>query len=115
MKTTWNRLTFAGLGVTALSVGLLLSNSTIFAWQGAATPEPVKRVNAEDLKWVDAPDGLGFKTAIVEGDPAKPGLHYPGEISAMGDEQTSLPSRSAIRNCDQGHVVYRRGRSFRTE
>ena len=73
MKTTWNRLTFAGLGVTALSVGLLLSNSTIFAWQGAATPEPVKRVNAEDLKWVDAPDGLGFKTAIVEGDPAKPG------------------------------------------
>ena len=75
MKTTWNRLTLAGLGVTALSVGLLLSNSTIFAWQGAATPEAVKRVNAENLKWVDEPDGLGFKTAIVEGDPAKPGLY----------------------------------------
>jgi len=61
--------------VAAISFGLLLSNSTIFASQGTAAPEPVRRVNADDLKWVDEPDGLGFKTAIVEGDPAKPGLY----------------------------------------
>jgi hypothetical protein len=65
----------AGLGVAALSFGILLSNSTIFASQGTAAPEPVRRVNADDLKWVDEPNGLGFKTAIVEGDPAKPGLY----------------------------------------
>ena len=75
MKTKWNRLTLGGLGVAALSAGLLLPNSSIFGQQRPATPEPVKRVVAEDLKWVDEPDGLGFKTAIVEGDPAKPGIY----------------------------------------
>jgi quercetin dioxygenase-like cupin family protein len=75
MKTTWNRLTLGGLGLAALSVGLLLSNSSIFGQQQSAAPEPVKRVTSEDLKWVDEPDGLGFKTAIVDGDPAKPGIY----------------------------------------
>jgi quercetin dioxygenase-like cupin family protein len=35
----------------------------------------VVRITPEQLKWVDEPDGLGFKQAIVEGDPAKPGLY----------------------------------------
>ena len=34
--------------------------------------DPVVRVTPEQLKWVPEPDGLGFQTAVVEGDPAKP-------------------------------------------
>jgi len=69
MKTITNRLTLAGLAGAALAGGLLLSNLSVLAQQGGKAPEPVKRVKQEDLKWVDEPDGLGFKTAIVEGDP----------------------------------------------
>jgi len=75
MKSTTNRLGLTGLAALALAGGLLLSNLSIDARQGAKAPEPVKRVKQEDLKWVDEPDGLGFKTAIVEGDPKKPGLY----------------------------------------
>jgi len=75
MKTTGIRFTLAGLAVTAVTVGILLSNSPIFGQQRAAAPEPVKRVKQEDLKWTEKPDELGFKTAIVEGDPAKPGIY----------------------------------------
>jgi quercetin dioxygenase-like cupin family protein len=42
---------------------------------GQKATETVIRITPEQLKWVDEPDGLGFKTAIVEGDPAKPGLY----------------------------------------
>jgi len=37
--------------------------------------DPVVRVTPEQLKWVPEPDGLGFQTAVVEGDPAKPGIY----------------------------------------
>lgn len=36
---------------------------------------PVVRVTPEQLKWEPDPEGLGFSTAIVEGDPKKPGLY----------------------------------------
>jgi quercetin dioxygenase-like cupin family protein len=59
-----------------LSVGvfLLLSLVAIVAIGQRSTPSVV-RVKTDQLKWVDEPNGLGFKTAIVEGDPAKPGLY----------------------------------------
>src|SRR5205823_6610311 len=75
MQNTVNRLVLGGLGTAALACGLLLASSPIFGQQKAAAPEPVKRVKQEDLKWTEKPDELGFKTAIVEGDPAKPGIY----------------------------------------
>lgn len=63
MKTTPVRLSIA--------VCLLLS----FVVFGQKATQSVVRITPDQLKWVDEPDGLGFKTAIVEGDPAKPGLY----------------------------------------
>lgn len=37
--------------------------------------DPVVRINHEQLKWKAEPANLGFQEAIVEGDPAKPGLY----------------------------------------
>lgn len=37
--------------------------------------DKVSRLPVDQLKWMPEPDGLGFQTAIVEGDPAKPGLY----------------------------------------
>jgi len=45
------------------SVGLVLAQ------------DKVSRLPVDQLKWMPEPDGLGFQTAIVEGDPAKPGLY----------------------------------------
>jgi hypothetical protein len=36
---------------------------------------PVVRVTPEQLKWVPDPEGFGFAQAVVEGDPAKPGIY----------------------------------------
>jgi hypothetical protein len=36
--------------------------------------DPVVRVPQDKLKWESKPEDLGFSQAIVEGDPAKPGL-----------------------------------------
>src|SRR5882724_11630971 len=55
-----------------LVLGALLLSFVAF---GQKATQSVVRVTPEQLKWVDEPDGLGFKTAIVEGDPAKPGLY----------------------------------------
>ena len=33
------------------------------------------RVAPEQVQWVDEPNGLGFQRAVIEGDPAKPGLY----------------------------------------
>jgi quercetin dioxygenase-like cupin family protein len=59
--------------VISFSVAVLLLLSFVVLGQKAT--KTVVRVTPEQLKWVDEPDGLGFKTAIVEGDPAKPGLY----------------------------------------
>jgi quercetin dioxygenase-like cupin family protein len=59
-----------------LSAGLLpLFAFVLLARLPQRSTQSVVRVTPEQLKWVDEPDGLGFKTAIVEGDPAKPGLY----------------------------------------
>ena len=54
-----------------LSAFVLLS----FVVFGQKATQSVVRVTPEQLKWNDEPDGLGFKQAIVEGDPTKPGLY----------------------------------------
>ena len=54
------------------SVGTLLLASFLF---GQKATQNVVRITPDQLKWMDEPDGLGFKTAIVEGDPKKPGLY----------------------------------------
>jgi hypothetical protein len=55
--------------VTLLTCLVVASLSVTFA------QEPVKRVPADQLKWTPEPDGLGFQTTVVEGDPAKPGIY----------------------------------------
>src|SRR5215831_6756877 len=37
--------------------------------------DPVVRVPQDKLKWEAKPEDLGFSQAIIEGDPAKPGLY----------------------------------------
>jgi quercetin dioxygenase-like cupin family protein len=59
------------ISLLTVAVCLLLS----FIAFGQKATQGVIRVTQEQLKWVDEPDGLGFKTAIVEGDPTKPGLY----------------------------------------
>jgi quercetin dioxygenase-like cupin family protein len=63
MKTTAFRLSVSAI---------LLASIVAF---GQKTNPSVSRIPSEQLKWVDEPDGLGFKTAIVEGDPTKAGLY----------------------------------------
>jgi hypothetical protein len=36
---------------------------------------PVVRVTPEQLKWTPDPEGMGFASAVVEGDPTKPGIY----------------------------------------
>ena len=55
--------------VAVLSCLSLASAALVFA------QDPVVRVKPEDLKWTAKPEDLGFQQAIVEGDPAKPGLY----------------------------------------
>src|SRR5215475_14398860 len=58
----------------AIAVVLLASLS----WASAAIPvaqDPVVRVTPDKLKWQSNPEDLGFEQAIVEGDPAKPGIY----------------------------------------
>jgi len=58
---------------TAVCV-LLASLSAAFAAFPVAQA-PVVRVPADKLKWESKPEDLGFSQAIVEGDPAKPGIY----------------------------------------
>jgi quercetin dioxygenase-like cupin family protein len=37
--------------------------------------QPVVRISPDKLKWESKPEDLGFSQAIIEGDPAKPGLY----------------------------------------
>jgi hypothetical protein len=37
--------------------------------------DPVVRIPQDKLKWESKPEDLGFSQAIIEGDPAKPGLY----------------------------------------
>jgi len=55
--------------LSLLACLVIASVSLVFA------QDPVVRVTPEQLKWVPDPEGLGFATAVVEGDPAKPGIY----------------------------------------
>src|SRR5215471_13923541 len=37
--------------------------------------EPVVRITPDKLKWESKPEDIGFSQAIIEGDPAKPGVY----------------------------------------
>jgi quercetin dioxygenase-like cupin family protein len=77
MKTIRTGIALGSLATLSVATGLLLSNLTLFGQQrtAAPAPAPVKRVKPEDLKWTSKPEELGFKTAIVEGDPEKAGIY----------------------------------------
>jgi hypothetical protein len=62
-------LNMKATAVTLLACLVVASVTLVFA------QDPVVRVTPDQLKWMPEPDGLGFQTAIVEGDPAKPGLY----------------------------------------
>jgi quercetin dioxygenase-like cupin family protein len=55
------------------SVAALLLLS--FVALGQKATQSVVRVTPEQIKWVPEKDGLGFQQAIIEGDPAKPGIY----------------------------------------
>jgi quercetin dioxygenase-like cupin family protein len=73
MRTTVTRVSVFALATLTVFAGLLPIRSTVIG-QRAAAPSVV-RITPDQLKWVDEPDGLGFKTANVEGDPKKAGLY----------------------------------------
>lgn len=56
---------------THLLVMLLAGASASFGQSEA----PFLRIRPEEVKWQDQPNGLGMQTAVVEGDPAKPGYY----------------------------------------
>jgi quercetin dioxygenase-like cupin family protein len=59
-------LTFAALG------GLLVARPQT---RGSSTAPAFVRVTPQDVKWVTDTDGSGVQRAVLEGDPAKPGLY----------------------------------------
>src|ERR1051326_3687822 len=71
MRTTILKFSLGMIAVLAVIGGFLVPQAV---W-GQKPPDPVVRVTPDQLKWVDEPDGLGFKQAIVQGDPMKPGLY----------------------------------------
>ena len=71
MKTSAMRF-LPGIIVVVAVVGALVILPYTF---GQNSAQKVSRITPEQLQWVDEPDGLGFKTAIIEGDPKKPGLY----------------------------------------
>jgi quercetin dioxygenase-like cupin family protein len=56
--------------IFALLISLSLASTAIPFAQDA-----VVRIPPEKLKWESKPEDLGFSQAIIEGDPAKPGLY----------------------------------------
>ena len=87
--------------IAVLILLAMVSGAVLFA------QAPVVRITPDKLKWQSNPEDLGFSQAIVEGDPAKPGIYYSGEVSSWSDEQASLSRRNALRNSDQRNLVYR--------
>src|SRR4029450_14157525 len=57
------------------TVFALLASLSLAASGIAVAQDPVVRVTPAKLKWQSNPEDLGFSQAIVEGDPAKPGIY----------------------------------------
>ena len=53
----------------------LLASLSFGAAASPVAQDPVVRVTTDKLKWQTNPEDLGFSQALVEGDPAKPGLY----------------------------------------
>ena len=53
----------------------LLASLSVAAAAAPVAQDPVVRVTTDKLKWQSNPEDLGFSQALVEGDPAKPGLY----------------------------------------
>ena len=53
----------------------LLASLSFGAAASPVAQDPVVRVTTDKLKWQSNPEDLGFSQALVEGDPAKPGLY----------------------------------------
>jgi quercetin dioxygenase-like cupin family protein len=56
--------------VFAIMMSLSLASAAI-----PRPEDPVVRIPQDKLKWEAKPEDLGFSQAIIEGDPAKPGLY----------------------------------------
>src|SRR5213595_3943438 len=74
MRKTVMRISIGAIAAMVIAGGFALMSTQTLA-QAQKTPDPVVRITQDQLKWVDEPDGLGFKQAIIEGDPKKPGLY----------------------------------------
>src|SRR5262245_29161521 len=72
MRATAMRFSIVLLAVAAIVGGLLLVSSSTYGQKAAPR---VSRITADQLKWVEEPDGFGFKTVNIEGDPKKSGLY----------------------------------------
>jgi quercetin dioxygenase-like cupin family protein len=55
--------------IAVLILLAMVSGAVLFA------QAPVVRITPDKLKWQSNPEDLGFSQAIVEGDPAKPGIY----------------------------------------
>jgi quercetin dioxygenase-like cupin family protein len=74
MRKTVMRISIGAIAAMVIAGGFALTSTQTLA-QAQKAPDPVVRITQDQLKWVDEPDGLGFKQAIIEGDPKKPGLY----------------------------------------
>jgi quercetin dioxygenase-like cupin family protein len=74
MKNNASRLWAAATVLIVLSVlsGLTLAQ---LAPRGQKDDSGFVRITPEQVQWVDEPNGLGFKRAVIAGDPTKPGLY----------------------------------------
>lgn len=60
------------LALLALAGALTLPGSTAF---GEVDAKGFVRIKPEEVKWVDEPDGMGVKRAVIQGDPTKEGIY----------------------------------------
>ena len=65
-------LPYWGKWGTLAAVVLMLDGRSIAGWQDA---QGFVRVTPEEIRWIAVEGGLGAQTAVLEGDPAKPGIY----------------------------------------
>lgn len=77
-----------------LAIVLVLQAASLSSGQGG-----IVRIAPEDIKWVPTPGGMGLASAVIEGDPAKPGIYvirnkFPPGVMSM--PHTHSQDRHAI-------------------
>lgn len=58
--------------IVCVVLGLLLEGPSVF---GVKDAQGFVRVAPEEIKWTPVAGGLGAETAVIEGDPTKPGIY----------------------------------------